>query len=92
MTTLETVSNSRFDGALYAKEFLTSLMNGTRGPQPQLEETLHQLAKKGPQAFYNGSIGLSIVNELQRHSVSWEVEKDLGSYQVQIPQQIEVCF
>lgn len=93
MTTLENISNSdSYDASSYAQNLLASLVNGSLGPQPKLEKTLRLLAAQGPQAFYNGSIGLSIVNTLQNHGVTWEADRDLSPYQVQMPQQIEVCL
>lgn len=74
----------------FAQNFLKSMNNGSYGPQPELEATLHQLATKEIIAFYNGSIGQNIVAELQQQNVSWRLESDLASYQVQRPNYIEV--
>ncbi|KAL5112150.1 Glutathione hydrolase 1 proenzyme [Taenia crassiceps] len=74
----------------FARDFLKSVNNGSHGPQPELEATLHQLATKGSLAFYNGSIGQNIVAELQQQNVSWQLERDLASYQVQRPKHVEL--
>nr|AER10551.1 gammaglutamyl-transferase [Echinococcus granulosus] len=78
--------------APFAQHFLKSVQNGSYGPQPVLEATLRQLATKGTLVFYNGSIGQSIVAELQKHNVSWQMESNLGAYQVQRPNYIELSI
>ncbi|EUB59606.1 WD repeat-containing protein 44 [Echinococcus granulosus] len=78
--------------APFAQHFLKSVQNGSYGPQPVLEATLRQLATKGTLVFYNGSIGQSIVAELQKHNVSWQMESNLGAYQVQRPNYIELSL
>ncbi|VUZ39606.1 unnamed protein product [Hymenolepis diminuta] len=74
----------------FANNYISAVVNGTLGPQLELKKTLKTLAADGDKAFYNGSLGESIVSVLSSHNVVWKMVKDLGTYQVRKPQHIEL--
>lgn len=85
-------ANKSHPASRFANDYISAVVNGTLGPQLELKKTLKTLAADGDKAFYNGSLGESIVLVLSPHNVVWKMDKDLGTYQVRKPQHIEVSI
>ena len=80
---VQNVAGLRSNPAL-AKNFLhpdeTPLVAGETLRQPELAETLQQVARRGPQAFYSGAIAKRIVDS-DRAAGGVLTESDLAHYQ-----------
>jgi len=76
---------------LYAKPDGTPWQPGDRLVQPELADTLEEIAQHGAAAFYEGSIAERIVEEMQ-HSQGIITREDLKSYRAQMREPIQIRY